>query len=311
MMLIFLLAVQVGRGVLDYKRMPAFARHTKNLAKDATTLNVERLAEKIVLEKKDGVWTLASSQNYPAQESTVNDILAALGSAELEERVSSRSDRFADFELDDVRSIKFSAKNEAGRVLAAGRMGKQVLGSWDRSYFAPQDASAVYIVKGLPRYQLDKSAIDFKTRVILEAPKDKISSVVIHSGRTTLAIKKDGAAWKVNGKNAKEDKVADILKGLGQFEANDFAEPFEVAGGLKKLGLEKKPSEALVKILMTDGKAYELWIGEKKDTLYFAKLSDRPTIWKLGEWKVTPLKAKEADLVATASSVSSKNKLTP
>ena len=87
-MLIFLLAVQVGRGVLDYKRMPAFARHTKNLAKDATTLNVERLAEKIVLELKEKMAGRGVTVDAPElkEEADALEALVSLGYSQKEAR---------------------------------------------------------------------------------------------------------------------------------------------------------------------------------------------------------------------------------
>lgn len=296
-LLSFAVVAYFVREIRDFKRMPEFLKGVKE-SKDITALKMERLGETIELEKKDGQWYLVSPENYPAQENVVTEIVTALLGSELEERISTRPDRFADYELDDARSIRFWAQTAGGKTAAAGKLGKQVPGSWDRSYFSPENTSDIYIVRGLPRYSLDKRLSDFKSRLILSAPQDKISSIQIESGASRLAVRYESGSWKVNGKAAKEDKIKEIVGMFAALEANDFAEPQETALGLKKLGLEKKAKEALVRIAMTDGKSYELWIGDKKDALYFARLAGQPTIWKLAEWKVTPLKVKEKDLTA-------------
>ncbi|MBI4668275.1 MAG: DUF4340 domain-containing protein [Elusimicrobia bacterium] len=304
------LLVHTGRAVLQYRRMPRFLKHTKNPAKDISQITIERFFfEKIVLDKKGDVWRMTMPEDYAVQETVLKDMTDSLASAVVEEKISERKDRFLDFELDEARGIKLTVKNVKEQMLFQGKIGKQILGSWDRSYFAFDGSSAVYVVKGLSRFSFEKRPQDIKSRLIFEAPQDKISSIAVAAKNKTLVLIKEGAVWKIRGKPVKQDKASAMAGIFTRLEANDFPEPFETAGGLKKLGLEGRPKTAQVQIKLNDGKTYEILIGEKKDTMYFAKLPENPAVWKLADWKVSPLLAKEAELIDTQKQADNKGPL--
>ncbi|MBI2069327.1 MAG: DUF4340 domain-containing protein [Elusimicrobia bacterium] len=299
------IAFQAGRGLFESKRFPPFLSKTKDPENNIVQISIERLFfDKITLEKNAQAWRMTSPVDYPVQDNAVKDMVQALASAVVEEKISERKDKFLDFELDQARSIRLTVRNSRGKTALDGRIGKQLSGSWDRSYFAFEGSSTAYVVKGLPRYYFEKRPNDLRSRLMFEASKERVAAVILSAGKKSVAIKRDGNVWKVGGKPAKEDKVGEIIGMFGFLEANDFAEPWETKDGLKKLGLEGRPATIAAKIETLDGKKYELLIGHKKDTMYFAKLADQPVIWKLADWKVSPLLIKEDDLRAAKTSSS-------
>ncbi|MBI4062982.1 MAG: DUF4340 domain-containing protein [Elusimicrobia bacterium] len=299
---IFSLIARLGRGVFESKRLPVFIQDARHLERDLAEIRVARFPfGESVLAKQGDSWRLISPSDYPADQTSVKEMMDALKSASLEEKISQNADRLADFELDAARAIALSLKNKKGELILNGRIGKQVLGSWDRSYFSFAGSSAVYIAKGLPRYQFDKRPDELRSRLVFAAPGESLTALTLEvAPRKPIRLVKTGDSWKIAAKTVKEDKANEIFGIFSFLEANEFADAVEMAQGLKKLGLEGKPGALKAKLELAGGKKYELWIGNKKDTVYYAKLADSPTIWKLAEWKVAPLLTKETDLLVSA-----------
>lgn len=290
LLFVFILGVKGMSRFWQAREKPVFIADTNAFEKSLTELSLEKSKEKIVLKKKENAWRLALPEDYPTEEARVKEIIDALKGASLEDRISQRKDKLESFDLEGDRSISIEAKDDQGKTLLKGFLGKQLLGHWDRLYWRSGQGDGVYVLKGIPRYYFERTVKDFKSKLILEAPKEHVSKLeLVFPKAKAYVLARDGATWKISGREAKKEKADDILNTFQRLEANDFAEPAEVALGLKKLGLEPKAKELTVKIFLSDGKAHELLIGAKKDTLYFAKLKDNPTIWKLAEWKVNPL----------------------
>ncbi|MBI4370314.1 MAG: DUF4340 domain-containing protein [Elusimicrobia bacterium] len=302
LLFILVLAIKMGQGLWGWKAAPVFLRHVKNVEEEIVIIKLMRQQEKIVLEKKNGAWRLSSPEDYSVDEPSVQAMIEAAASAVVEERVTRRAEKHGELAVDQDHAIALSLKTAAGKTAVAGAIGKQLLGSWDRSYFKFDGKNDVYIIKGLPRYQFDKSLRELKSKKILEAPQGQIASIAVEHGKKYFLLKRSGENWLVNSRPAKTEAALNIVHVFTLLEANDFAGAEELGQGLKALGLGGKPKEARVKIALVNGQNFELWIGAKKDTLYFAKLAGQTSIWKLADWKVSPLKVTESDLKASKKS---------
>ncbi|GEM_PF-7123858 len=289
---IFILVIggKVLQGFLSNHSRAVFLPNPKLFDQTLSELVVEKSGEKIVFTKKGDTWALSAPENYPADGSQVQQVIDSLKSASLEDHLSSRKEKFKDFGLEGEEVIAFSAKDGTGRMLLHGFLGKQMVGQWDSVYYRGDGSDDIYVLKGLNRYLFERNSKDFRSKLILEAPKDKISKVeLVYSKGSPVLLVRDGVSWKMGSKAAKEEKVNEILGAIQRLEANDFAPTLELAQGAKKLGFEPKAKTMTVKISLSDGKVFELLIGDKKDSFYYAKLKDQPAVWKLVEWKVKPL----------------------
>ena len=133
---------------------------------DIAEIILQKPSERIVLKRVGSLWKLTEIGEALADPGVVRDMVDALFQARVEEKVSARKERASDFDLDDSHAIKLSAKDLSGVTLIQGRLGKQVTGSFDRSYFAFEGSNEIYIVK-LARYKLDQ------TSSALKAPEKK------------------------------------------------------------------------------------------------------------------------------------------
>ena len=166
---------------------------------------------------------------------------------------------------------------------------------------------SVYTVSGIDRFSFDRDAVELMEREIFSAPKDKIAKVTIARGKTRVTLEPNdekGESWKADGKPADTKLALEVIDLFGRYEASAFAGDVDLAPGLKQLGLAPASKEATVLIALKDGKSFELWIGEKVDTLYWVKLKDNPTVWRVPEWKVVPLvRVAAKDLLAAPTVV--------
>lgn len=256
-------------------------------AGDITEISIESLTERILLKKRQEGWMMLSPEEYPADAATVEALIKALGSARIEDKIGG-VEKASDFDLDDARALKLTVKNKKGRTLAEGKVGKAVAGNFQRCYYWPEGSRDIYTLL-LPRYQLDLKAAVLKDRVILSVSKDKIASLEIRRGREILSVIPIADSWKINGRQGREEKVAEIITALNRLDAVDFVSASELSVGLKKFGLEKEPKTLTLTVNLTEGKSYVLLIGERRDSYYFAKLAAKPTVWRVAEWNVAPM----------------------
>jgi len=295
---------KMGERSLAGLGQPKFFRHTKSPAKDIREIQVARSGEILILKRGEH-WELTSPEIYKADSNQAEEAVSALAQAKLEERVSSRPEALGDFDLLGGKAIGLSVKDEKGRVLAAGRLGKVVTGSFERTYFTLEGSSEVHILR-LARYHFDRGANDWKDRVIVEIAPSDIVSLDIRKGDARSYLEVKGSSWTVNGKIANQEKARDLVNALSRFEASEFASTSEAADPAK-LGLGAKPKELSLSIRRRAGPADTLRIGALKDSMYYAQIAGKPTVWKVSEWRVRSISVKPADLEASPSK-SSKTK---
>lgn len=278
----------LGQG-LKKRKQPIFIKTGKNLKEEIHGLEIEKFGEKIILQKKEGRWRMLEPEVYPARETSVIEIIDALARAKIGVKISSHKDKFSDFHLDQARGVAITVKDPAGKQLVKGMIGNAVAGRWDSVYFAFDGAGEIYMLEGLNRFSFERAVWEYKDRAILAVSLDQLSYLKVSYGKTQYRLDYDGKDWKVGGKPAEQKKAMEIANLFTAYEANAFPTAQELAQGLKALGLEGKPKEALVVIGLKDGARHELWIGAQKDSLYYVKLKGKETIWKVTDWKIKPL----------------------
>lgn len=152
------------QGLWHYRTQAVFLSDTQVFEESLAQIHLNIGPRRIALLKKDNVWRIVGQENYPADEAWVKEIIENLTNASLEGVVSTRSEKYKEFNLEGDETIGFEAKDHDGKTLISGFLGKQLLGQWDRLYWRFGDKSEVFIVKGLNRYLFEKSLEDLKKK---------------------------------------------------------------------------------------------------------------------------------------------------
>jgi hypothetical protein len=122
----------------------------------AQRVALEQGPKKIELLKKGKDWQVSSgdgSSSYPVEECRVKSLLVALKNVQVEDEISDRADRAADYEVNAGSGTCVRLFDAKGTKLAEGLFGKQSPDS-SHIYFRYLDKPNVYLVRGIIRGEL-------------------------------------------------------------------------------------------------------------------------------------------------------------
>ncbi|MFC1521298.1 DUF4340 domain-containing protein [Elusimicrobiota bacterium] len=254
-------------------------------------------AKPIKLAKENDGWVIREPEIFACDKDTIEGIVDDLANSNIEHKISSRKESFSKFGLTDKKAIKVTADDAQKKHLLQILIGDQITGSADEVYMRYPDKSRSYIIKGIRRFTFDQETKYYKDRLIAKIANNDVSQIIISlPGKQAVKMIKDGEDWKIKDKAVLKDKVLSILSTLEVFEATDFPGSIDLEPGINALGLGDRPETALVSVT-AKGAQTILRIGKKKQSLYYVKLDNKPTVWLAAQWKIKPLLIKEKDLL--------------
>lgn len=185
-------------------------------------------------------WEISSQENnYAADKSVVNTILAQFVSMRPERVAATKQDRWSDYEVDDENAIKVVLK-EGNKTLADLYIGKfsfsqppqsamqnqmqQQRGKMT-SFVRPAGEDNVYAIDGFLKmaYQDDVNAYRIKNLVQLN--KNDITSIEFSYPDMRMALNKQDNQWLVNGQPADSAKTAKYINDIFRLSSTHFVDP--------------------------------------------------------------------------------------
>jgi hypothetical protein len=174
-------------------------------ATDVTTVNIQGASGSVTLAKKDGKWTVAQRDDYPANTGYVNDFLRTLGELEVTRGMEAGPSFAPRFGMDesssvaDDRGLTATFKDAAGKEIAKVSLGKNIESGADQGPMGGAASVGRYI-----RNHADESGFyainEMFPSVSAEVPRwlnvDFISPEKIKSISISQAGKED-VAWKL------------------------------------------------------------------------------------------------------------------
>jgi hypothetical protein len=172
---------------------------------DVSTVEIQGAAGSVTLAKKDGKWTVAQRDSYPAKTSSVNDFIRALGELKVTRGMEAGPSFAPRFGMDESatnaaeRGLTATFKDASGKELAKVSLGKNIESGADAGPMGGANAVGRYV-----RNHADESGFygvsEMFPSVSAEVPRwladDFISPEKIKS--ISLSQKgKDEPAWKV------------------------------------------------------------------------------------------------------------------
>jgi hypothetical protein len=255
----------------------------KMTAADVESLEVTKNGVTSVIKNDGGKYKVTAPVAYAADEPVAKAAFEGLGKMDVSDLVTEKTDKQAEFEVDDKAGIHMVAKGKGGKVLADLIVGKT---TGPGTMVRLSGKNEIWTATGISKYLFDKSAADWRDKSITAftlADAERVEVATKDGGKTI--VKKTGAkagpedAWEVVESSVKIDKLDHsvpngIASALSIWKANDFADGAKLAD----VGLE--PAALTVTVGLKGGKKVTALIGNKKgEDEYYAKTPEAPQVF--------------------------------
>lgn len=246
------------------------------------------------LVKQNNQWLVESMDNYPADQTGVEELLDKVTDMKTIQRASSNPEKQAVFQVDSS-GVEAKLIDGSGSILVhlfAGKTTPEIFNSYVRA----ANSNDVYIVEGYLKATFDKGYRSWRDRTIFAFLKEDITHVAIQSEAEAVELQIDAAGeWQMlkpivsTVKKAEVETITDLMSAL---ETDDFAESKD----LSEYGLDAP--KVSITATLKDGSTRMLLIGMEESGSHYVKRQDKAQIFELNKARVDKLIKKSADLKA-------------
>ncbi|NDD64896.1 MAG: DUF4340 domain-containing protein [Acidobacteria bacterium] len=259
---------------------------------DIASVQIRKGEESIRLTADGDKWMLSEPLTDRAGESAVRSLLSDLAGLTIEREFTPRSsDDLSSYGLaNPALRIEMKTKNGASHVVEIGE--KDVIGA--AAYARLDGGQSVVMISPALLTSAGRKVNEFRDRTLLGGTSTDLAGLkfVGPSGVFEIARKDDVWSFISPAPGQTEDsEVSSLISSLTTAEAVDIVSETQAEAG--KYGLASPRLSLTVRL--NGGGERTIAIGDKTDDDYFAKMSDRPQVYKVN--------ASFRDRVATSSSV--------
>ena len=236
-----------------------------------------------VVKKINGRWVVPASDNYRADSTKVSYALKCLVDLEKQDIVSNNPRKFSLYGLDSTGVWRILMKGADGEVLVSVWLGNYGASNM-KQYIRLDGSDEVMCISYPVKKNFYVKNSDWMDRKIWPEDKDNVQSFAIDHDTVHMAVaKNDSGKWTVQkpySAPAESITVANFIESLTYMETDSWFGTRDDSSA----GAFAKP---MVTVTVTDlsGKSQALIVGKKKDTNFFAKISDDTTLYALQEYR--------------------------
>ncbi len=242
-------------------------------ASEISAVEISRPGGKILLEKKDGKWSI-SPEGYPADSAKIKGILDIIAALKLTALIS-ESKSYARYDLQDEKKI--TVKAWSGKVLKREFDVGKAAPSFRHTFVKIAGDDRVYHAGGNFRSRFDQAVKDLRDKTVLRFERDEIQEVDITTDEALITLKrrtepvevvnvekekgeepqlqKAKSMWQTpDGKEADEHKIDGLITALSTLNCREYLE-----------GREKGDfTDAVYTVRLAGQKKYTLSIFKKE-----------------------------------------------
>ena len=244
------------------------------------------------LVKQNNQWLVESMDNYPADQTAVEELLDKVAEMKTIQRASSNPEKQSVFQVDSS-GVEAKLADAGGNLVAhlfAGKTTPEIFNSYVRA----ANSNDVYIVKGYLKATFDKGYRSWRDRTIFAFLKEDVTHLTIRSEEEEIELQIDAAgSWQILKpivSAADGTEVEAITELMSSLETDDFVE----SKPLSEYGLDA-PKMSITAVLK-DGSARALLIGNEESGAYYVKHGGKAQIFELNKGNVDKLIRKSTDL---------------
>lgn len=267
----------------------------KLFAADSSKIDKIELVKKnetIVLEKVGGNWLVTKPINYPADTTTVFQMLSNLQNFKIESVASTNPEKFSNF-LDSANPVKVTAYQE-GKQLGSFEVGKFAI-TYENAYIKPADKNEILLATKLNQTNFNKTLKDYRNKLIASIPSYTLSKIEfksIDSNRVDFAIVKDTSAkWTINNDSVPSVNIEPFLSLMNTFNTEDFLDSTitEFATPTYTIKLTSTTNQVTIINL------YQVTDSPYSD--YIIQVSNQKQLFKMGSGTAHQLKKTKKDFI--------------
>jgi len=249
------------------QRRPSEILPFKKISQEKTrSIKIADVSNKrgVFLQKEGDKWFVckSTSRKFLASGSRVSNLIENLKKLKLEAVISADPDEHFKYGVSTANCVSVKIDEKFPEVFI-GKSGPDAQSFYAR--FKGKDE--VYLARGLAKYILTRRDEFYRDREIAKIQPDDVESFKISDEKKVYSVEKNSAAWIFEGPKPKN--FDDILNRIAAINGFGFADDEEFN---KKITIEIKTK---------DGRTHIWYLGEKKQTYYLAKRSDREDIFKI------------------------------
>jgi hypothetical protein len=299
-LILLLLAAVIGIAVYYLEIKPGKPRDEKTEESkpafafsrdDISSLSITRSGQTVVVEDKDGKWTIVQPLTAQANQSTVDSLVSSLTSAKIERSLTPSPEEIKTFGLEEPAvAVEIKLKSGETRTIKLGAKDFSGLSA----YAQIGDAQDVALVPASVLTSSDKSLDDLRDKAIFGASQFDIKSILLTNEHGQMSLAKDGGEWvlkKPFEAGVETSEMNTFLSEITSAEAEEFVS--ETADDPAKYGLDD-PKITLTAQL-NDGSERSISAGAKDDN-HYAKASARSQVFKISSSLYDKLNIKPSEL---------------
>ncbi len=244
-----------------------------------SSIELEHPGRKVVLQRKDGDWTMVEPVQAPADRRSVENLLSAVEECEIK-RTFTAVDDLAKYGLDvPSATIRLRAGDDEIGTIEVGK--KTPVGG--SAYILRSGDDSVHLTDATFLDRIDQKAADLRDKTILAFDKKSVRTLEVRANRGTVKLERDDDVWSIVAPReygADASQVASLLSTLESLRATEFVE--EEATDLARYGLAA-PRGAIV-LGLEEGDPLELRIGSEREGKLRVQTNRRPTVYAIASW---------------------------
>lgn len=253
-------------------------------AEKVASVEIRTQEGEIKLKIENGIWVVATSDNYPADPKAVEDMLKKVKDMKSSHVASKSSEKHSQFEVDEKSGVEVKILDTEDKELAhffVGKMGPDFMSTYVRRI----DDDKVLMVGEYLKSVFDKGTRGWRDRTILSFDATQVQRLTLVSKeKGEIAVEANAeSGWQIVKPEvapAKKEAVDGIVSGLSNLSADDFAEKKD----LREYKLDQPQSKVIVDL--KDGTSRVLLIGDKSDYRYYVKSQEKDDVFLLSEGKI-------------------------
>lgn len=292
--LVLITVIMENMGKRDEKKaneesilFPGFA------ADQVSSIQIKIKDKEVRLNKEGDSWLVATADNYPAEQESVEKMLDKFAELKSKLTASKSVAKHSQFEVDAVSGISVMLMGKSDEDVLAhlfvGKMGSD----YTTTYIRKAEQDAVLLADGYLKSLFDKGERGWRDRKIFDFDTSQVQRLTLTSqDKETIAIESQGdGSWQIIEQEVspgKKDAVDKIISDISKLSADSFAEkkePIEEgADPLKEYKLDEPQSTVTVDL--KDGSVRILHVGDQSNQNFYVKKEGQDTVFMLYKSKI-------------------------
>ena len=240
-------------------------------------IEIQLPSRSVVIENTDGKWMITSPLRFPANASTVTQLISSLAKFRVGSLISSNPEKQNMFQVDST-GTKLSIAHRSGKPvsLVVGKMGP----SYSEVYVRLPESNNVYLGEGLSTWMVNQELREWRDKTILTTNSDSIKEFSIEYKSKSFAFQRDSTRWMLGKDTVAAGEISSALSTLSNLHADDFIDS-TFSSTTKPLSVKIHTSEDVV---------LNFFPLPPDSAKYAVQTSRSPQAFVLSKWSVQQVK---------------------